>query len=80
MSLLTSRIKQLRFGRLFISQLIFCFVFAVLSRKSTMKVTQGTDETYIAMEGTSSNLGCNVLLLPLRATLLVIWTLKHGQI
>ena len=45
-----------------------------------MKVTQGTDETYIAMEGTSSNLGCNVLLLPLRATLLVIWTLKHGQI
>ena len=37
-----------------------------------MKVTQGTNETYAVTKGTSSYLGYNVLLLPPRATLLVI--------
>ena len=35
-----------------------------------MKVTKGTNETCKAMKGTSGYLGCNVLLLPPRATLL----------
>ena len=38
--------------------------FTFLNRKSTMKVTQETNETYTAMKGASSYLVYNVLLLP----------------